>query len=74
MDSEKAPTSHLPGRFGDEPDERRRHNFRLDHLGAIEADSSDTMVVLVIPPGTGTLTATPVPSRSFAARTFADGC
>ena len=28
---------HLAGGIGDEPDERRRHDFRLDHPGPIEA-------------------------------------
>jgi hypothetical protein len=37
MDSEKAPTGDFPGSIGDEPNQRRRHDLRLDHLGAIEA-------------------------------------
>ena len=37
MDSEKPPTRHVPGGIRDEPQERRHHHLRLDHLGAIEA-------------------------------------
>jgi hypothetical protein len=37
MDSEKAPTRHVPSGIGNEPEERRHHNLRLDQLGAIEA-------------------------------------
>ena len=35
-------------------------------LARSKPDSSDTIGVFVIPPGTRTLTVTPVPSRSFA--------
>ena len=63
MDSEKPSTRHFPGGIRDEPEERRRHDLRLDHLGAIEA-RSDTIGVFVMPPGTKTLTVTPVPLRS----------
>src|SRR5580704_16987327 len=36
MDSEKPSTWHFPGGIGDKPQERRRHDLRLD-LGAIKA-------------------------------------
>jgi hypothetical protein len=36
MHAKKAPTGDFPGRIGDEPYERRRHDLRLDHLRAIE--------------------------------------
>jgi hypothetical protein len=35
MDSEKPSTGDFPGGIRDEPKERRRHDLRLDHLGAI---------------------------------------
>jgi hypothetical protein len=37
MDTEKPSTRHFPGGIRDEPEERRRHDLRLDHLGAIQA-------------------------------------
>ena len=37
MDTEKPPTRHLRGGIGDEPEERRHHDLRLDHRGAVEA-------------------------------------
>jgi hypothetical protein len=58
MNGEESPTGHIR----DEPDDRWRHYFRLDHGGASKARF---VAVLVIPPGTKTLTVTPVPSRSF---------
>jgi hypothetical protein len=64
MDSQKPSTRHFPGGIRDEPKERRRHDLRLDHLARSNPDS-DTIGVFVIPPGTRTLTLTPVPSRFF---------
>jgi hypothetical protein len=66
MHREKAPAGDFPGRIRDEPYERRRHDFRLDEAGALETPSSEIIGVLVTPPGTKTLTVTPLPSRSFA--------
>src|SRR5580700_9234193 len=37
MDTEKPSTRHFPGGIRDEPEERRHHDLRLNHLGAIEA-------------------------------------
>jgi len=37
MDSEEPPTRHFLGCIGDKPEQRWRHNFGLDQLGAIEA-------------------------------------
>ena len=36
MDAKKPPAGHIAGSLGDEPDQRRRHYFRLDHRGALE--------------------------------------
>ena len=66
MDSEKPSTRHFPGGIGDEPEERRHHDLRWISLARSKPASSDTIGVLVIPPGTSTLTVMPVPSRSFA--------
>ena len=65
MDTEKPSTRRFPGGIRDEPEERRRHDLRLDHLGAIEARFGHHRRVRY-PAGTRTLTVTPVPSRSFA--------
>jgi len=37
MNTEEPSARDFPGSIGDQPDKRRRHHLRLDHLGAIEA-------------------------------------
>jgi predicted ATPase len=64
MDSEKPSIRHFPGGIRDEPEERRRHDLRLDQAGSIKPASSEIIGVLVTPPGTKTLTVTPVPWRT----------
>jgi hypothetical protein len=66
MHAKKAPTRDFPGSVRYKPKQRRDHHLRLDHLGALEPASLEIIGVFVIPPGTKTLTVTPVPSRSFA--------
>jgi hypothetical protein len=64
--SKKAPPGDAAGRIRHQPVKRRRHDCRLDHFGAVVAGLESTMPVLVTPPGTSTLTVTPVPARSLA--------
>ena len=65
MDSEKPPTRHFTGGIRDEPEERRRHDLRLDHLGAIEARFGHHRRVRYAARDQD-VNGTPVPSRSFA--------
>ena len=66
VNTEEPSARDFRGGIGDKPEKRRHHHLRLDQLGAIKPCLSEIIGVLVIPPGTSTLTVTPVPSRSFA--------
>ena len=52
MNAKKAPTGDFPCGIGDEPEQRRHHNLRLDQLGAIEPGFIRDHGVFVTPPGT----------------------
>jgi hypothetical protein len=66
MHREKTPPGDVAGRIRHQPVERCRHHCRLDHLGAIVAGLDGEHTCIGDPPGTNTLTVTPLPARSLA--------
>jgi hypothetical protein len=63
--SQWTPRSRRPVTFGDEPEERQRHDLRLI-LAHLKPAPPDAVGVLVTALGTRTSTVSPVPSSSFA--------
>ncbi len=66
MDAKKSPTGYIAGSLGDEPASGGAITSGWIIAARSNPASSEIIDVLVIPPGTKTLTVTPVPSRSFA--------
>ena len=62
VDGEKAPPGDIAGRIRDEPDKRRRHNLQAGSACPGRSPAASEIIgVFVTPPGTRTLTVTPVP-------------